>query len=119
MRDLGYRIEVTERVFPGRPVKYDLYGLGDAQAFDSRRTILVQATTVNGLSAHKKKALASEDLEPWLCGPGREFWLLAWKKVPHKKGSKRLIWKPRLFFACRSTEGPVLVETDQFPEAHW
>lgn len=122
LKELGYITEIVERVFPGQfpPRKYDFLGLGDSIAIDSYRTVLVQATTGNGLSSHKKKALESEYLEPWCGGRGRQFWLVIWRKILKKRGGKQKIWAPRFFSAVEDVEGNFkLIERDALPPADW
>lgn len=82
LRKQGYFCEITEHYNFFSKRRKDLFGIIDIVALGNGETIGIQTTTVNGLSAHRKKIRESLTISPWLRA-GNRFLLHGWRK---KKG---------------------------------
>jgi hypothetical protein len=79
LRRSGYVAEVCERWIPSANVRRDLFHVGDIFAVsEARKEVwLIQACTLKGLAARRKKALQQPKLKAFLLAGGR-FMILAW-----------------------------------------
>ncbi len=100
LRKVGLRADVVERWIPHINQRKDLFGIIDILVIDSHRILGIQATSGSNHAARAKKALASENLRPWLeSGSGFSVW--SWRKLikRNKDGTKSV--RPR--WALRRT----------------
>lgn len=88
LRERGMECSIVEKWNSFAGIRQDAFGIGDILAYGSlkeedffyRGVWLVQTTTKNSRSAHRKKLFASEHLAPWIKNGGR-FILITWDKV--------------------------------------
>lgn len=95
LRKEGYYAEVVERWNQYARIRQDFAGICDIIAIGKGETICVQATSGSHVSDRMKK-LQSHDNTPILKENGWRVLVIGWQKKPHKKGSKRLVWKERI-----------------------
>ena len=107
LRDLGYTCDIAEKwkIIKYRDkitgelktsgVRVDLYGFIDILAIDDTRTIGVQSCGPD-FAAHDRKILAEPRALKWVRAPGREAWLISWRKLLKKPGGKLRVWKPKI-----------------------
>lgn len=96
LRQQGYEPWIVETWNRFSCTRHDLWNFGDVIAIkDDMAHLIVQTTSYSGVSARVKKILAEPRALTWL-KTGGEIDVHGWRKVPHKPGSKRLVWRPRI-----------------------
>lgn len=80
MRARGYLCAIVEKVIPHNFIKQDMFGIIDVLCIRGAETVGLQVTSLDNLSAHRKKALASPNLRTWLRGGTRTFVLHGWSQ---------------------------------------
>jgi len=97
-KNLGYEVGVVER-FLGYAGKFgqrkDLFGIIDVVGIRKNETIGIQSCG-QAFAKHDKKILTSEYSIKWLESKDRKLFLVGWRKVKLKRGSKAIRWKPRI-----------------------
>ena len=90
LRDQGFKVGVVERWIPGANIRKDLFGIIDIIAISSNKIIGIQSTSYKQRKPHLDTIYGSclDSTKSWLDGGG-ELWLISWKKIPVKPGSKR------------------------------
>jgi hypothetical protein len=77
-------------------VRKDLFGFGDIECMREGWGIgLVQSTSKNERSQHRRDILSNKKALKWLQCGGRIL-LFSWSLEPQKEGSKRKVWTSRL-----------------------
>jgi len=103
LRKEGMTVGVVERHISfnngkkGFGFKRDLFGFIDIIAIKDQTTIGVQSTSYACISAHKVKIIKEKtsDAIKWVRA-GHSILIYGWRKVPQVKGSKRMVWRPKI-----------------------
>lgn len=89
---------IVERKIPYKRISVDLFGFIDIIAIDKKthRILGVQSFTTKWVEHYniitREKA---ENAREWLlCGGG--IVLIGWRKVKRSRGSKQMVWRPRI-----------------------
>jgi len=100
LREMGVVADIVERWVqfgPGKGgVRKDFLGIIDVIAICPRRGVVgIQICDGSSFAAHKKKMMESPNAKIWLSS-GCDLELWGWRKVKVKRGSKAMVWRPRI-----------------------
>ena len=93
MRDLFGHVEGVEKFNSFTNQRKDFLNIIDYMSVHKRAITAVQSTGANGRSQHHKTIMSEPGTTLWLDGPGRELWLLTWKKKLIKRGGTAFRYK--------------------------
>lgn len=90
LRDRGYTVDTVERYNHQTRTRHDFCGFGDLIAFDTRETIVVQATSTPNIQSRIAKVLDSNLARKWLEGcQCRRIQVWGWRRYAKKDSSGR------------------------------
>lgn len=73
----------------------DVWGFGDILVLDDQRGALMVNACGADVMAHVTKYDGNLELSVWLTH-GNRFWVVGWRKVRSGRGTKEMIYKPRV-----------------------
>lgn len=99
LKDQDYRCDIAERwiKIPNHPAggkRRDIFGFIDVIALGKDNIIAVQSCG-QAFSEHNRKIMRNENVIKWLESNGKLL-LIGWRKIKKKRGSKQMIWSPRV-----------------------
>lgn len=98
LRDQGFKCEVVERWNMHSRTRHDLFHIIDIIALDPVNGVLGVQCFSTSFADHIKKMLGEhlDNTVSWLSTPGTKLYLYGWRKVVKQRGSKVMIYKPRI-----------------------
>lgn len=101
LRKQGRLCDIVERFISndkvGAGVRGDLFHIFDIIALDRQKGIVGVQACGGDFAAHYRKITEDygENAIYWLnCGGAIELW--GWRKIKYKRGSKLMVWRPRV-----------------------
>ena len=95
LRDNGYKTWVVEHWNSFTKKRVDLFNAWDIIAVRKNEVLFVQTTSWANTSARINK-IADNEYTPHLRDAGIRLEVHGWAKKPQTKGSKRLVWTPKI-----------------------
>lgn len=102
IREQGFVADKVEQFNPHagkHGQRKDMFGFADIVAMGEGKIVAVQSCGGSGFQEHHRKLTEDEYVAPhvhtWLSSKGY-LWLIAWRKIKMKRGSKALRWAPRI-----------------------